>query len=198
MKNALYSILIILSINGCGTEIIHSYNFERDGEPYSVAIDQLSALEKDRLRYDIDEYSSENNVTYLKSSERINSDDYNFYIIIPIKIKTTELSLDHKISIKSKVYARNVIPSDIKNLTKDNDGYYHAKIYIDARYFASVYYLNDVQNWSAIMNQVDPVVFGDHNSYVSNTITINASEIEAVLDKLALPHDRLSFQPDAF
>jgi len=204
---ALLLVLIVMFNQGCDKDVYKAnVIIEQDGELYSASYDEAVALDEsntDRIDWitegvEIKGWADK----YVNTENLVDVSMYNFLVVIPIKSKD---------NLKSKFNGYPLVTyliSDFKaggtapttgyyNISKDIDGYYRYNIYIHAQFLASRYYLNDIIDVKTYV-EWEESDWSTDIEIKSNKLTIKAEQFEHMLDRLAISHERLSFQPDRY
>jgi len=157
------------------------------------------------LKEDTDEFKKnilEKNFKYNNTDVVADTNVYDFLIVLPIKSKTNiyefiklggyggEFYLYTTDSKRGWHYSSNII-----NVDKDIDNYYHYEVLQFSNGMASEYFLNDIRDLKMhfiykISNYTDDI------EYRTNELIIPKEQLINLLDSLAIPHDRLDFQTD--
>jgi len=201
-KIVLLSLFAIFNL-GCEKEVyMANVIIEQDGDVYSANYEDLSSSGKETIdtsNVNLSPYREK----YVETENIVDKDIYNFIVVVPIKSKD---DLKNEIGQYLSIFSVNspfkrlgllAFRIDYVDFSKDGDGYYHYKLYALSNVLASVYYLNDIK---------DIVIYANHERsdydkkvvIKSNELAIQSEELEHILDRLAISHERLSFQPDEF
>ena len=188
--------LIIVANLGCQKKYHKNITLERDGEVYSINFDDINDSIKNGLSVKHAFNSLCDEFTYEKVTNVVNNEIYNFLVVIPIKTKS---NLKEILSYTDYII---YIPNyggflSYDRAYKDLDGYYHYGIYKSSNGMASLYMLNDIKDIKLYLQYIKSD-FDDDIKITSNKLTIPKEEFEHMLEKLAISHERLDFQPEGY
>ncbi len=202
-------ISILILFLGCEKKY-HTENiiFEQDGNISYITKDEF-LLQSDVAQSIINTYAEDYTYKYYKNGfvykEKVDNEVYNFFFVLSIKTGSNLYDLFHKYEnfpmqdpISFNLYSCSQSYSGTRAYLdyakdKDQNNKLHYKLYFASNEFASLSFLNEVEDiclnfHSAEGNSDEEVI------YNSNTIIVEAKEIENILEELGIYHGPLDLE----